>query len=388
MEFLIYLSMILLMGVLASTLAQQLKVSNIFFLVLTGMVLGAFDMIHFDDSVLTTIATLTLILVVFECSDAIRFKEFKKFIKPAARLAIIYFILNLVILAFATFFSFNAVPILVAVMFSALMSGIDPVVAISTLGNKKNRLIEILELESVINTPITVIVPLFMIKMITTTTGSNILITLKNYGLVFFQQISIALVIGLIIGYMLVSIMKKSYLGNLSHLAVITSATIAYVSSELLSGSGVLAVTAFGLIFGNLHPDHKVELQKFSAIFSNTLLILVFILLGMKINIEPQYILIGSLLFLVHLGVRFVSTYISLPHIGIKKIVFSTLNVPKGIDVAVVILLVSTTYSYIPGVEIIINLGLLFTLFSITLATVNSSILQDWVNDESKSDKK
>ena len=72
--------------------------------------------------------------------------------------------------------------------------------------------------------------------------------------------------------------MKKTYFGDLSHLAILTAAIISYVGSEFVGGSGVLAVASFGLLFGNFHIEHKLSLEKFASIFSNTLNILVFIL--------------------------------------------------------------------------------------------------------------
>lgn len=377
MEFLIYLSMVLLMGVLASTLARHLQVSNIFFLILTGMVLGTLNLVEFDDSLLQIISTLTLILVVFECSDAIRFKEFLRFIKPAARITLVFFTANLIFLGASFYFFEGNVSVIAAVVFATLMYGIDPVVAISSMGRKKNKLIEILEIESVLNTPLTVILPLVLVKLLEKGAGFSMQ-TIQSQGVLLFQQISVAIVLGSVIGFILVQIMKKSFLGDLSHLAVVTSATIAYVASELAGGSGVLAVTVFGLIFGNLHPDHKVGLQNFASVFSNTLLILVFIMLGLQIRIGYEYVLGGTLLFVVHLIARFLAVKISMPSATIKKAVFATLNVPKGVDVAVIILLFSSTYAHLPGMDQIINISLLFILYSITLSTVNSAILKDW----------
>lgn len=382
MEFLIYLSMVLLMGVLASTLARYLQVSNIFFLILTGMILGSLNLVQFDDNLLQIISTLTLILVVFECSDAIRFKEFLKFIKPALKLTIIFFIINLILLGLGSLWAFDELTVLGAIILAALMYGIDPVVAISSMGKTKNKLIEILEIESVLNTPITVIIPLVLIKLLQQGSDLNFLSSLKSQGALLFQQVSIGIVLGAVVGIMMVQIMKKSYLGDLSHLAVITSATIAYVASEMMNGSGVLAVTVFGLIFGNLHPDHKVGLQKFASVFSNTLLILVFIMLGIQIKIAPQYILAGTLLFLVHLLSRFIAARISLPHLRIKQVIYATLNLPKGVDVAVIILLIGSTYAQLPGMDLVINVGLLFILYSITLSTVNCAILSSWASDK------
>ena len=80
----------------------------------------------------------------------------------------------------------------------------------------------------------------------------------------------------------------------------------------------------------------------------------------------------GTLLFLVYIFVCFVSVFISLKtkKFSFKEIILVSFNVPKGIDVAIIILLMMTQYNYINGIENIVNLCLLFSLYSITLSNV------------------
>ena len=54
-----------------------------------------------------------------------------------------------------------------------------------------------------------------------------------------------------------------------------------------------------------------------------------------------------------------------------------TLNVPKGVDVAVVILIVINSISNIGGISLLQNIILLFILYSIVLSTV-SSVFNEW----------
>ena len=166
--------------------------------------------------------------------------------------------------------------------------------------------------------------------------------------------------------------MRKAYSMVLSPLAVITAALLAYVIAENLDGNGVLAVTSMGLLFGNVYMKQKFQLQKFASIFSNSLEILVFVLIGIVITIpfSVDFLVKSLILFLLYLLIRFVSIIFSLRGIDFtfKEKIFMSLNVQKGIAVAVVVFSLATLN--IEGMQVILNLTLAFMLYSIILSSV------------------
>ena len=395
MSEIINIAMILLFGTLCSALAYRLKVSNVFFLILAGMIFGIFNFAHFSNSAIITISELTLVLIVFNSTAKLNFKKILKYSKRTLRLNFTYLAITLAVLTPLTLLFFDLNPstnisILLASLFACLMYGIDPAVALSMLNSKKNEVVQVLEIESLINTPITVILSLIILRIIEEGTSRSMI---SENTIMVLQQLFVPLGVGVVIGTIKVHIMKHNYFEELSHLTVITSAIIVYVLSEIMNGNGVLGVTTFGLIFGNFHIDHKIELEKFGSIFANTLKILVFVLLGTVIVNYSQYrtfdqLVYGSILFIVYIIIRFIAIEITLKKfVDFRKKLFMTLNMPKGIDVAVVLLIVIASISDIKGLDTIRNISLLFVLYSIVVSTV-SSLFNEWFFEKVKKKNK
>ena len=153
---------------------------------------------------------------------------------------------------------------------------------------------------------------------------------------------------------------------------MITAALLAYIIAENLKGNGVLAVTSMGLLFGNVYLKQKIQLQEFSLVFSNSLEIMVFILVGLivKIPFQVDFFVKSLALFLIYLIIRYFAIAISLRKLkfNFKEKVFMALNAQKGIAVAVVAF--SLANLNIEGMQVILNLILAFMLYSIVLSTI------------------
>ncbi|MFH1591434.1 MAG: cation:proton antiporter [archaeon] len=369
---LVYIAMILLLGTLCTALAKGLRTSNVFFLILAGMIFGGLGLISFSPVAVITICVLALVMIVFDSTNKLKFKELRSFLMPALRLTGFYWVGTVVLLSAVAVFLFDIHPLL-AFFFSSLMFGIDPAIALTLLGKAKRKAVELLEVESLLNQPITLIISLMLLRSLEG-------VGKAGFGGAFspilslFLQVGLGLVIGLLVGSILLSILRKSFMGNLSHLMVLTAVVITFVISEWIGGSGVLAVVVLGLMFGNFHVEHKIELRKFACIFTHTLEILVFILIGTILIVQTQYLLKGTLLFLCYLAIRLFAVQAAYPAMPSRDKLLLTLTVPKGIDVSVIILLITTSFSTVDGMDTVLNLSLLFVLYSIVLATVHGTL--------------
>ena len=135
-----------------------------------------------------------------------------------------------------------------------------------------------------------------------------------------------------------------------------------------------------GLFFGNSHISHLIEIEKFESIISNTIKILTFMLVGTVIFVEAEFIVKGTLLFLICLVVRFISVAILArkERFRPKHLIFMTLNIPKNIEVAVILLIVISLYSGVPHIQILINIMMLMMIYSIALASVASQFFKSF----------
>jgi NhaP-type Na+/H+ or K+/H+ antiporter len=254
------------------------------------------------------------------------------------------------------------------------------------LRDNKHKIVRLLEIESIINTPFIVIIPFIIIDLMKSVNINLIFTKFIEQIAPFLQLIVSGIGAGVLVGIIIFKFMRKAYSEVISPLSIITATLLTYILAENLGGNGVIAVTVLGLFFGNIYVKEKLQLQEFSSIFANSLEILVFILIGMIINIPLNvWFFINSLiLFILYLGIRFIAIDFTFhkSNISLKEKVFMTLNVQKGIAVAVIAFTLSIMYadtnnllSSIQGVPDILNLILIFMLYSIILSTVLSKFL-------------
>jgi cell volume regulation protein A len=400
--FLTYLAVILLLGIISTLISRKIKIPNILFLIFVGIALNKIKykgapLIEFPGVFLTSIGILALVLIIFDSSSRFKLKEFDQLSLKALKLTIIFLILNLVVLTFSTVFIFglkiNIYHILLGALFAALMSGTDPAAVLTMLGQTKNKLLELLEIESLINTPIIVLLPFIVLDLMGgIKVGSITATTFFDQMFPFLQDILLRLIAGIgagiLVGIILFKVMRRKYSETLSPLAIITAALLTYVLAENLKGNGVLAVTTLGLFFGNVYVKQKIQLKEFSAMFANSLEILVFVLVGLIVNVPFNYgfFMKSFSLFVIYLLVRFLSVQISFRKstFTFKEKIFMTLNVQKGIAVAAVVFTLSLLN--IEGITTILHLTLMFMIYSIILSTIIIRLSQYFIKADVKTE--
>jgi NhaP-type Na+/H+ or K+/H+ antiporter len=278
---------------------------------------------------------------------------------------------------------FGVKSIFLALIFASLMAGTSPAVVLSMFKDVKNKVFEFLSLESLINTPLVVLIPFIILDLKNVLKDELIIATFIDQFVPLLQQFVVGIGSGVLIGLIMFKFMKKAYSVVLSPLAVITSALLAYIIAENLNGNGVLAVTSMGLLFGNVYLKQKFQLREFASVFSNSLEILVFVLIGLIVSLplSIDFFIRSIVLFILYLGIRYLSIIFSLRGMDftMKEKIFMSLNVQKGIAVAVVVF--SLANLNIGGMGTILNLSLTFMLYSIILSSVVLRIAKFFISD-------
>ena len=374
--FLTYLAIVLLIGLFSTFLAQKLKLPNVLLLLITGIILGNItykesSLVSFPPIFLTSISILALVMIVFDSSSRFKIKEFDKLSMQTLKLSLTFLILNLVFLTLFIKITLKIESLLTILLFSALMSGTGPAAVLSMLKSSASKVFKLLKMESLINTPLVVLLPFIILDFMATVKTELILTKFIDQIIPFLQQFVVGIGAGILVGIVMLKFMKREYSHILSPLVMITAALMTYILAENLKGNGVLAVTTMGLLFGNVYVKQKFHLQEFSSIFSNSLEILVFILIGLMIRIPLSwgFFILSFFLFITYIMVRFIALDLSLRNMKLttKEKFFMALNAQKGIAVAVVAFTLSTLN--IQGIELILNLIITFMLYSITVST-------------------
>lgn len=375
------IAFVLVTGLIATIISKKFKISNVLLLILIGIILekiryngeAVFD---FSPTFLVSISILALALITFDGSSRFKLKEVDKFSGTSARLVLWFVITNGILLTIFTnvlfFPEFTTKYVIFSLIFSFIMAGTDPGAIFSMMKDKTSKVIEILELESIINTPVIVLMPFILLDFLSSTSNGQLVQTFMDQLIPFLRQIIVGVGSGVIIGIIVFKSMKNFYHDQLSPLAIITAALLSYVLAENIGGNGVLSVATMGLVFGNIYVKKKVRLQDFSSIFSNALEIFVFVLIGFLIKIEltPIFFAKSLGLFGIMILARWLAIAISLnkTNFKLREKLFMTLNIPKGIAVAAVVF--SLSVRNIEGIAIIIDLVLIFMIYSLILSSI------------------
>ncbi len=359
------IAVLLFVGVVSSWISSKLKIPDVLLLLIIGILFGITrykdkPLIQFPELFLTSIAILALALVVFDSTARWRLKELDALSMKAIKIAITTILLHLILFSAAAHYILN-LPIWLSILFATIICGTGPEVLLP-LQVKKNKPLSLLNIESLVNTPLTVIFPFIVIELMQNVQGQWMTSIIEQL-VPFIMKFIVGLGAGVFVGIILFKVMQKAYTDIYSSLAVIIAALLSYVLAENLGGSGVLAVTALGLFFGKTLEKQRSTLLSVESVLAKALFIFVFMLLGLIIHLPltKQFFLQSLILFLIYLIIRFLAILVSMrKEHNLKEKLFMTLNSPKGIATATVVFILAV-YN-IEGIRIVLDMTLAIVL--------------------------
>lgn len=301
LDILTSLSILLLIGLILTYLTNKIKISNVLILIAAGLGLSLITihgekLISFSNEFLTSIAIIALIMIVFDSTSRFRFNAVLKETKSALEVSTFFALSCLLVISVAAKFIFG-LEWWISFLFSSMMLGTDPSGVVMVLKDIKHRAITFLEWESIINTPLTVIIPFMVIEFSKSFTLSSFFSNIIEQISPFLQQIVTGVGAGIVVFLIMFKILRGTYVEVLTPVALLVSALLTYVLAEKLGGNGVLAVTSLGLMFGNVYIQKKETLKTFGQLFSTLFEILVFLLLGLSIILPTGWVFIPRYLF-------------------------------------------------------------------------------------------
>jgi NhaP-type Na+/H+ or K+/H+ antiporter len=380
MDVLIYLTgiaLILLLGLLISILSEKLKISNILLLIIAGIGSSFIEyngnkIFDFPPIFLVSIATLALVMIVFDGSSRMKFREIDEISYKALKLTGLVMFFNFIfggLITYLLFFNkFTTTNIILSLVFATLMAGTDPGSVFIMFKNKTSKVLEFLKVEAIVNTPIVVLIPFILLEFIIGTESISIISKIGP-----FIQIVTGIGAGIVIGLIIFKVMKRSYSEQLSAVGLLTGTLLTYILAENLGGNGVLGVATLGLMFGNMYVKKKTHLSEFSSILSTSLEIMVFVLVGAVIKIpwEPWFFIKSIVLFIIFILCRYLSLKISIgKEHTTNDLIFMSLNMSKGIAIAAVTFTIALIS--IDGMQTLVNLILITMIYSLIVSTITT----------------
>lgn len=369
-------TVLIVIGLMITWLSNKLKMSNVLLLMLTGLFLGfaarQSGLIEVSGTALVSIAILSLVVIVFDGSSRFNVNSLNETGFSSLKLIGWFIFFNLIfispVVSLLFFYEFSAMSLLFSAIFAIIMAATDPATLFVMFKDKSNRVVDFLKVEAVLNTPITILLPFLILDLIGQVGSTFELFEIYIYQ--FFSQIIVGIGAGIFVGVIFFKAMKHFYSDQISPLAIIASALLAYILAENLSGSGVLAVAVLGFVFGSVYVTHKELLQEFSGMLSSSLEILVFLLLGFIIQLEFSFIyfLKSLLVFFILILIRFLAVKISCKDYTKNERFFMALSMPKGLGTAVLVF--SLSVMNISSLMVVNNLVVVVMIYSLIVSTV------------------
>jgi NhaP-type Na+/H+ or K+/H+ antiporter len=229
-----------------------------------------------------------------------------------------------------------------AILFGTLVIVTGPTVISPIVRRVKlNRNLQtILEGEGVLIDPIGAIIAVVALEVALQPTAQSFLSGLLGIGL----KLSIGVLLGLASGYVLALLLRPRYLipegmGNVFTLAFVL--TLFHISNALQPESGIAAVTAAGLVVGNIRTRALRDLMEFKEGLTVMLIGMLFVLLAADVRLEeiarlgwPALITVLVLMFVVRPLNVLASTFSS--SLNSRERTFLAWLAPRGIVAAAV----------------------------------------------------
>ncbi|WP_053218854.1 potassium/proton antiporter [Virgibacillus senegalensis] len=379
-SLLLLLSIMLIIGVLATKFSSRLGLPSLILFLLGGMLLN--KVMYFENVQLTQfIGTLALIIILFEGGTQTKWSKIRPIIVPATSLATIGVLITTLITGVLAMYILDF-SLLEGLLLGAIIGSTDAAAVFSVLGNKNfnKRLTATLEAESGSNDPMAVFLTIMLIEMIKVPETS---IWSAVGG--FFLQMGLGLALGLVLGKITVMVINNIKLdtSGLYPVLAMGTAICTYAITDYLGGSGLLAVYVMAVFVGNSDLTYRYSILRFNEGFAWMMQIVMFTLLGLLVfpSQLPEVIWQGILIAIILMFVaRPVAVFISMMFMkyNLKQKLFISWAGLKG---AVPIVL--ATYPIVAGVE---SSNLIFnTVFFVVLisALIQGSTLT-WLADKLK----
>lgn len=394
-----YFAILLGFGVFIANILKKRKIPDTLFLLLLGLLFSPTVFSHplviqtmsiklVDVEAMGNIPDflriLALILVVFTGAFNLKFRVFKRYSSISLKLAFLGVIFNTVVMGVVAHLMFG-MNLVFAMLLGAVISGTGSgvVFAFEKALSKSRKVITILKVESIFNSPISVLVPLIFLDILYLAPGA--MIEPLKYLSQFWLMITVGVGTGLIVG-LAASRMFKGIMEEYSPLLLFALALITYALAIGVGGSGMLAVAICGLVAGNFtmkKMDDKSRIIQFQDQLSEMLRISVFTLLGAQVNLLmpiPEFLLI-ILFFVLAVVIRPVFIMSLLGELkskfSRKDFLLMSFIAPRGISAAAMIPIVATAVIAAGQpliADMLINIVFMVILLSVLFSTLVGGI--------------
>lgn len=293
--------LLLAVGILASLVANRLRVPGLVLFLGIGMLVGSDGLgwVDFADYELARdLGVIALALILFEGGLSAGISEIRPVLGTAISLATLGTILTAVITGFAAVWIFDF-GVLEGMLLGSIVAATDSAAIFSLLRGStlKRRLARMLEGESGTNDPVAVVLVIGFIEWI-----ENPGYGITDLAVLMAEELVIGAVVGVAVGAAAVAAFQRARVatGGLYPVASLATVAIAFGLADVLHGSGFLSVYLVGLALGSGNVPGRQTITTFHDGLAWVSQLGVFLVLGLLVfpSQLPEYALQGTALAL------------------------------------------------------------------------------------------
>lgn len=281
--YLLIAALLLLLSIFSSKLSLKYGIPALLIFLGIGMLFGSDGLVVIDFAdyqLAQSLGIIALIYILFSGGLDTKWEKVKPIVLPGILLSTLGVLLSALIVGYFASLILN-VSILEGIILGAIVSSTDAAAVFSILRSKsigfKHRLRELVEFESGTNDPMAIFLTIGLIQYYI-----NPEMAWFSFIFLFVQQMGIGLIAGLLFGKLITWLINKANLGydGLYPVLALSFVPLIYSITDLIGGSGFLAVYIAGLIMGNSVFAHKKSLMNFFDGVGWLMQITMFLILG------------------------------------------------------------------------------------------------------------
>ena len=284
-------ALLIFASIMASTLSARLGVPLLLLFLIVGMLAGEQGILGIEFSqygLANFVGQAALACILLDGGLRTSFKSFRVGLKPAITLATWGVLVTVVVLGIFVTWLLD-VDWRFGLLMAAIVGSTDAAAVFSLLRNGgvklNDRVQATLELESGANDPLAILLVTGLIALNVDPAGQ----TAIGFLLLLLQQLGFGLGMGLLFGFLLARLLPKLHLAEGMYAILILSAGLAvFAATNLLGGSGFLAVYLAGVLIGNhkvRSTEHVMRVMDSFAWLSQAVLFVVLGLLATPSNV-------------------------------------------------------------------------------------------------------
>lgn len=273
---------LLVVGVLLSGVAHQVRVPGLIVFMVVGMAIGSdgLDLIGLSDPGMAQFgAVIALVLILFDGGLTTKPGDVRRAAGPGMVLATVGVAITAAVTAAGAWLVLD-LDWTTALLIGCVVSSTDAAAVFAVLRKSPlpRRLTALVEVESASNDPMAILLTVAVIASIEAAP------TVGEVALFLLRQLGGGLLLGLGIGIVAVVAMRRMPLASgLFPVLTLGVAGLAYGTGAAIGTSGFLAVYVVGLLIGALVPRHRRAIRQFHDGLAEASDILLFLLLGLLV---------------------------------------------------------------------------------------------------------